>query len=67
MSGNYALKDQLAALKWVQANIKHFGGDPKNVTLMGQSSGAHNTHAHTLSQASEGQFKRINFEIETLY
>ena len=38
-SGNYGFMDQILALKWVQTNIKKFGGDPGSVTLIGQSSG----------------------------
>lgn len=56
-TGNAGLKDQLLALKWVQKNIKNFGGDPRKVTIFGESSGAVSVQLHKLSGASKGLFR----------
>ncbi|KAL1498091.1 hypothetical protein ABEB36_008946 [Hypothenemus hampei] len=57
--GNYALKDGIAVLKWVQLNIHKFGGDPNRVTIFGQSSGAANVNALLLSQNAKSLFHNV--------
>lgn len=57
-SGNYALLDMIAALKWVQRNISAFGGDPHNVTIAGQSAGAFAVCYLMASPLAKGLFER---------
>ncbi|PMS32695.1 carboxylesterase family protein [Trinickia symbiotica] len=59
---NYGILDQQAVLKWVQRNIKAFGGDPTNVTLAGESSGATDTSANLVSPLAAGLFQRAILE-----
>lgn len=49
------MKDQVAALKWVQENIAAYGGNPKSVTIFGQSAGGASVHLHMMSPSSKGE------------
>lgn len=57
-NGNQGLLDQVFALQWVHDEIEHFGGDPNNVTIFGQSAGAGDVCLHMASPLSRGLFHR---------
>ncbi|MFK8115660.1 MAG: carboxylesterase/lipase family protein [Rubripirellula sp.] len=57
-SGNYAVLDQIEALKWVRDNIANFGGDPDNVTIFGESAGGTSVYLLTATPLSKGLFHR---------
>jgi len=61
-SGNYGTLDNLMALQWIQENISSFGGNPKNVTVFGESAGGHNTAAIFASPLAEGLFHKAIVE-----
>ena len=64
-SGDYGLMDQVAALRWVRTNIAAFGGNPKQVTVGGQSAGAWASCDLIASPAARGLFKRAILESGT--
>lgn len=57
--GNFGLDDQLTAIRWVKKYIRLFGGDPENITLMGQSAGAISIQYLCLNQDLFGLFRRV--------
>lgn len=57
LPGNYGLGDQITALDWVIANIERFGGDPKRITIAGQSAGAGSVRVMLGSPKAIGKFQ----------
>lgn len=55
---NFGLYDQVAALRWVKANVAQFGGNPDNVTIMGESAGGKSVLWHLASPLSRGLFHK---------
>ncbi|EDO46238.1 predicted protein, partial [Nematostella vectensis] len=63
--GNAGMLDQIQALRWVKENIAGFGGDPNQITLVGNSAGASSVGLHLLSPLTKGLFQKAIMESGT--
>ena len=59
-SGNWGMLDQIEGLQWVKRNIAAFGGDPANVTIMGESAGSESVHFLQSSPLAHGLFAKLS-------
>ncbi|HEY1640593.1 MAG TPA: carboxylesterase family protein [Streptosporangiaceae bacterium] len=73
-AGDYGLQDQQFALRWVQRNIARFGGNPRNVTIFGESAGGASVCDQVASPTAKGLFERgisisgfYNFNVNTIW
>lgn len=73
-SGDYGLQDQQAALRWTRDNIARFGGNPRNVTILGESAGGASVCDQIASPAARGLFQRgisvsgfYNYDVNTVW
>jgi carboxylesterase type B len=64
--GNFGLMDQRAALDWIQSNIRVFGGDPGQITLMGESAGAIMISLHLMMEGAGKLFHRVVMQSNAL-
>ena len=62
VSGNYAVLDQIQALKWVRNNIAAFGGDPDNITVAGESAGGSSTMNLCCTPLTRGMFRHASMQ-----
>jgi len=60
--GNMGIQDQMLALEWVSNNIESFGGDPANITIMGQSAGARSAYALLANNKARHFIKNVIFQ-----
>ncbi len=65
-TGNYGLLDQIKAIKWINDNAAHFGGDKNNITIAGESAGSSSVSAICSSPLANGLFKRAIGESSSL-
>lgn len=66
-TGNYGLLDQRFAMRWVQHNIRSFGGDPRRVFIVGQSAGGESVSNHLVRPKSWGLFSAAGMESGSFY
>ncbi len=64
--GNLGMRDQVLALRWVRDHVGSFGGDPDDVTIMGESAGGMAALLHLVSPMTKGLFHKVGRKVNTV-